>query len=134
MSPLSPEDIGPGSDESSGWHRIQRTPSSVHRIPTPLAIVRSSVRSGVQPRAIRPGVPYAAEMPLSELTPVRRERQAVTIVKVRAPQARSIAWPIFLCGFLAGILGGMAFFKSPYGHKPGVQRVVKHARTTLHLR
>jgi len=39
--------------------------------------------------------------------------------------ARRMRWPVFLCGFIGGIFGGVSFMKSPAGQKPAVQHVVK---------
>jgi hypothetical protein len=42
----------------------------------------------------------------------------------KRPAARRLRWPVFLCGFLAGISGGIALMKSPVGKTPRVQHVV----------
>jgi hypothetical protein len=89
------------------------TTSSVHRIPTAQAIARASVRA----------------LPLQE--PARAVRQAPTFLTQRSRAARRIAWPLFLCGFIAGIFGGLAVVKSPAGKKPVVQHVVKKANSMV---
>ncbi len=43
----------------------------------------------------------------------------------RASIAERLRWPIFLCGFVAGVCGGVALMKSPVGKQPTVQRAVK---------
>jgi hypothetical protein len=92
--------------------RIQTT-SSVHRIPTAQAIARASVRA----------------LPVNE--PVSGVRQSPTFLTQRTRAARRIAWPLFLCGFIAGIFGGLAVVKSPVGKKPVVQHVVKKANAMI---
>jgi hypothetical protein len=58
------------------------------------------------------------------------ERKAPTFVTQRTRAGR-IAWPIFLCGFISCIFGGLAFVKSPVGKKPVVQHVVKKANAMI---
>lgn len=94
--------------------RIQTT-SSVQRIPTPQEIARSSVRHITPPL----------------ITPVTAARAAPTFLTQRTRMARRMAWPVFLCGFIAGIFGGLAFVKSPAGQKPAVQHVVQRANAMM---
>lgn len=101
-------------EESTKPTRIQTT-SSVHRIPTAQAIARSSVRD-ITPRTI---------------LPVKAARQAPTLLTQRTRVARRMAWPVFLCGFIAGIFGGLAFVKSPAGKRPAVQHVVQRANAIV---
>jgi hypothetical protein len=91
-----------------------RMTGCVNRIPTPSAIVRS----------VRPGVVTPA--------PVKARRvQTPTVATFRTRAAKKAMWPVFLCGFIAGIFGGVAFFKSPVGKKPAVQHVMKQAKHAM---
>jgi hypothetical protein len=39
-----------------------------------------------------------------------------------------LRWPVFLCGFVAGIFGGVAIMKSPLGHARPVIKTVTFAK------
>ena len=62
---------------------------------------------------------------------------AKTTAKIERPQkpekslGRRIRWPVFLCGFIGGICGGVALMKSPVGQKPAVQHVVQKVQGHL---
>ena len=75
--------------------------------------------------------PSAKELPSAEAivkSAVRPSRK--TTAKVERPEAlsksiaRRMRWPVFLCGFIGGIFGGVAFMTSPVGQKPEVQHAV----------
>jgi hypothetical protein len=88
-----------------------RAPSA-HVAPAPLVVLKEE-----SPKVARSEVSTAKRARLSERSsdaPVRRSR------------AR---WPVILCGFIGGVFGGAALMKSPVGHRPEVQHVVKSAQT-----
>lgn len=115
------------------WDRETRvTTASVRRIPTADAIVRGSVRPPSAPVVVYephptpiPGAP--SELPpmpvITRLMPPPFPRSIAQTVLTRRT-ARAMRWPVFLCGFVAGIFGGMALLKSPIGHQPGVMRAM----------
>jgi hypothetical protein len=109
-------DADPRDSDWTKDTRIQTT-GSVRSIPTAQAIVKASVKVQTRPSIVpipRPDLPRT-------LTPT---------VMTRKTHSRSIAWPIFLCGFIAGISGGTAIAKSPVAKGPTMQHVV-HAVTSI---
>lgn len=100
--------MGRPDDDWTEQTRIQTT-GSVRRIPTAHAIVRGAAKPVV---------------------PLRVMRQAPTLVTIRARE-RTVMWPVFLCGFVAGIFGGLALMKSPAAKKPAVQHVVQEANAIV---
>jgi hypothetical protein len=112
--------LADGDPRDTDWTKDTRiqTTGSVRSIPTAQAIVKASVkvptpRQGIVPIP-RPDLPRT-------LTPT---------VMTRKTRGRSIAWPIFLCGFIAGISGGTAIAKSPVAKGPTMQHVV-HTLTSI---
>jgi hypothetical protein len=75
-----------------------------------------------------PVAPAAAEASARALD----ERRNAITVSLRRPKVRRrrLSWPVFLCGFVAGLFGSIALLKSPLGGAPPVRRVV----TTLQSR
>jgi hypothetical protein len=68
--------------------------------------------------------------------PMPGDSSSVPIARSNVPTApRSIVqrmrWPVFLCGFLAGVFGGVAVMKSPIGHSAPISRVVKATQHQL---
>ncbi|MFO0734466.1 MAG: hypothetical protein U0270_01230 [Labilithrix sp.] len=120
LLPLTSIDTLMGLDPDDDWKKQTRvqTTSSIHRIPSAKAIVASSVVAS--PRH----VPVVKKVALNG-------RQSPTVASFRTKAARKMAWPVFLCGFVAGIFGGMALLKSPVGQKPAVQHVVKQASSMM---
>ena len=112
LLPLSSIEEIVGLDRADDWTRQTRvrTTSSVQNIPSAQAIARASVRTP---------------------QPIKIVRQAQTIVTQRTRSRRRMVWPVFLCGFIAGIFGGLALVKSPAGKKPVVQHVVKKAHAVI---
>lgn len=124
--------------------RVQMTASaSVRRIPSAAAIVRAAVR----PSNPIPAIPAIPALPVGEVVyephptpipppPPRRlvpppfPRAAVQTVLTRRTM-HAMRWPVFLCGFVAGIFGGVALLKSPVGHRPGVQHVMNSVRAAI---
>jgi hypothetical protein len=47
--------------------------------------------------------------------------------------AQRMRWPVFVCGFLAGVFSGVALMKSPVGEKPAVRHVIKAVRHRVAL-
>lgn len=131
--------------------RVQTT-GSVRRIPTPSTIVRAAVRlraevvdfahlpsanlrlAPASERAL-PSVLPSVQPAVPSALPLADARRAPTLVSIRTRAQRAIVWPVFFCGLLAGVFGGIAFFESPLGKKPAVQHVVKQlqgaARTVV---
>lgn len=85
-----------------------------HPTPTP----RTSVWSVRSSSASSASVEIVSPATLSQSVTARRRREV----------ARAIRWPVFLCGFVAGIFGGLALMKSPVGEKPAVRHAVKVVR------
>ena len=81
---------------------------SARELPSARSIVKASVRESGRPTG-------------------------VTTAKIARPagSSRRAWWPVFLCGFIAGVFGGVAFMKSPVGQRPAVQRMVKQAEKRL---
>ena len=79
--------------------------------------------------------PSAQQLPSAEAIVKASVRPAaVTTAKIDRPDttktlARRLRWPVLLCGFVAGISGGVAIMKSPVGQKPAVQHVVKKVQS-----
>jgi hypothetical protein len=101
--------------------------ASAHNLPTAEAIVTSMARGDASPKAL--GSTEAADPPKLgnvsvETTPVTARAAA----RVRSIERR-MRWPVFLCGFVAGMFGGVALMKSPVGQTPAVQRTIHKART-----
>ena len=93
-----------------------RTTASVRRIPTAQSIVESSVRHQVrEPRLVAPPFPRTI---------------AQTVRTRRLPPA--IRWPVFLCGFVAGVFAGLAVLASPVAQTPSVARVVNAVSPAVH--
>lgn len=44
------------------------------------------------------------------------------------PSRSPIRWPIFVCAFIAGVTGGMAFMDSPFGQRPETRASIESAR------
>jgi hypothetical protein len=65
---------------------------------------------------------------LTTMTPLPLSRASAdeeTVTRRPRSLAQRMRWPVFLCGFVAGIFGGIALMKSPVGRRPAVQHVVK---------
>jgi hypothetical protein len=86
---------------------------SVHELPTAEEIVRSAVKASSPPASIGEPVVHGD----------------VTAVPSKRKRTRCMRWPVFLCGFVAGVFGGIAFMKSPVGQKPPVQSVVQKVQS-----
>jgi hypothetical protein len=85
---------------------------SVHQLPSAEAIVRTAVTAN-------------ASSSSSSSVPVVADRNKQTSPGLRKRTfAQRMRWPVFLCGFVAGIFGGVAVMKSPVGQKPAVRSVV----------
>lgn len=82
-------------------------------------------------------LPSAGEIVKSVVKPVTanganaatRSRREKPTARTSKSLVRRMRWPVLLCGFVAGIFGGMAVMKSPVGEKPAVKHVVKQAQT-----
>lgn len=77
-------------------------------LPNAEAIVR---RSPVQRSQLSSG-----PLPREERTARPHERMSLV---------QRLRWPVFFCGFLSGVCGGVALMKSPVGRQPTVQRAAK---------
>lgn len=132
------EDLVGLDDEPSDWSaqtRIQTT-ASVRRIPCANAIVRSAARPPAPPVGHVVYEPHPTPIPTPPSTPPTRlmpppfpRTVAQTVLTRRTAEA--MRWPVFLCGFVAGIFGGMALLKSPVGHSPAVQHVMSSVRAVV---
>lgn len=81
-----------------------------------------------------PALPTLEELVRASARPVEARRRAPTVLTLRARGARSlgqVAWPVFLCGFLSGIFGGIALVKSPLGQRPALQHVLSRANAAV---
>jgi hypothetical protein len=85
--------------------------------PSAEAIVRSTVKTGV----VLPTMGASTPGHLPAFYAARRQERFVDRLRLR--------WPVFLCGFVAGVFGGMAVMKSPMGQRPAVQYVVKSVQS-----
>lgn len=80
----------------------------------------------------RPGTPVADSGEIPAAPP------SSSTTTERTTQARRRRWPVLLCGFVAGLFGGVALMKSPVGRQPVVQHSVQHSvafvkRHALHV-
>jgi hypothetical protein len=99
---------------------------TVDVVPTAQEIVKSAVKEVKEVKE-----PPAAS-PSGAVPAVSSERSLITLPRFAAPRktlAQRMRWPVLLCGFVAGVFGGVAVMKSPVGKKPAVQHIVKKART-----
>ena len=58
-------------------------------------------------------------------------RAAIPTVRTRSMTrtiARTIRWPVLLCGFMGGIFAGAGLMKSPAGEQPTLQHLAKAGR------
>lgn len=92
---------------------------SARELPTAEAIVRSAVKVSAT---------SASTAPSSTKTSSQRD---VATVPDMHTLARRMRWPVFVCGFVAGIFGGIAVMKSPVGQRPAVQSVVNKAQSHI---
>jgi hypothetical protein len=88
---------------------------SVRELPTAEKIVRSAAKASTLPTASKEAV----------------AQRDVTTAPSMHKLTRRIRWPVFLCGFVAGVFGGIAVMKSPVGQKPAVQSVVHKAQSHI---
>jgi hypothetical protein len=83
--------------------------ASALNLPSAEAIVRAAVKPAA-------ASPHASASNRDETT-ARPRRRASIVQRMR--------WPVFLCGFVAGVCGGVALMKSPVGKQPVVQRAAR---------
>ena len=105
---LPPLDVLLGKAVTPPAKRLVVGPSA-REMPSPESIVKSSVRPGK--------------------TTAKIERSD----KPEKSLGRRMRWPVFLCGFIGGIFGGVALMTSPVGQKPAVQQVVKQVQGHLEI-
>jgi hypothetical protein len=129
--------------------RIRRDAGTNEPVLPPMrALLRAETRSAAP--ATRARVPNAQAAPLaigseeslklprSEVSTAKRSRRAALTPRVgsegsarsEAPRKRvsRVRWPVILCGFIGVVFAGAALMKSPLGHRPEVQHVVKGAQ------
>jgi hypothetical protein len=97
--------------------------SSTQHLPTPEAIVKSVWR--VNRASVVDCTANVAPLSRPHADVRSSSRRDVSTDRKPKSLARRMRWPVFLCGFVAGIFGGMALMKSPIGKTPAVQRVLK---------
>jgi hypothetical protein len=104
---LPPLEVLLGKEDRTPSPRVVISPF-VKRLPTAEAIVKASVKPAALVTSSTPTKPAVART-----------------------FAQRMRWPVFLCGFVAGVFGGVAVMKSPVGNRPtvrhAVQKVQSHA-------
>lgn len=69
----------------------------------------------ISPPAMESGIVAAVALPVPARVVLTRKKSFL----------RRMGWPVFLCGFVGGVFGGMAVMKSPVAKKPAIQQVLK---------
>jgi len=93
-------------------------------LPPLLALLPASPPPPLAPPAEVPSLPRE-EARASVLVPTVRTRAVTRAV------ARSVRWPVLLCGFVGGIFAGAALMKSPVGETSALQHVAKVGRVQV---